>query len=237
MENNFEKKKVEQFGQLNGEGQVKGKDRKKGRLKFILYPFLLLLIAAGCSVGYYFYSLNSNYFVTDNAKITARMYSVLAPSNGTLLEWNLEVGDFVHKEQILGRQEKLPYITAPIDGTVVKNDGVPNQMVAAGAPLAVIADTENLYIGVNVEETDINKIHLGQLVDVSIDAYPKRIFPGQVTEINQTTQTYFSGVSSFSTSGTYTKITQLIPIKVTIQNSDNLLLVFGMNATVKIHIK
>jgi len=78
---------------------------------------------------------------------------------------------------------------------------------------------------------------LGQAVDISIDAYPKRVFPGQVTEINQTTQTYFSGVSSFSTSGTYTKVTQLIPVKVSIQNDENVPLMFGMNATVKIRLR
>ena len=45
-----------------------------------------------------------------------------------------------------------------------------NQTVSPGTPLAVVADTSNLYVGVNVEETDIMKIHLGQLVDVRLDA-------------------------------------------------------------------
>ena len=103
--------------------------------------------------------------------------------------------------------------------------------------MAVVADTSNLYIGVNVEETDIMKIRLGQMADVKIDAYPKRTFKGQVTEIDPTTQTYFTNTTSFSTSGTYTKVTQLIPIKVTIENKENLPLVFGMNATVRVHLK
>ena len=210
--------------------------KKKKKAKYIVFPLLLLLALGGCCVGYYYYTRSSNYFTTDNAKVTARMYNVVALSSGKLLAWDVEVGDFVENEQVLGRQEVLPYITAPISGTVVKNDGAVNQMAAAGSPLAVIADTQNLYIGVNIEETDIHKISVGQTVDISIDAYPKRTFSGQVTEINQTTQTYFSGAASFSTSGTYTKITQLIPIKVAIQNTDNLPLVFGMNATVKIHI-
>ena len=158
-------------------------------------------------------------------------------TSGKLISWDVENGDLVEQDQVLGRQEVLPYITSPITGTVVKNDGAANQTVAAGTPLAVIADTSNLYIGVNVEETDIMKIHLGQLVDVRLDAYPHRTFKGQVTEIDPATQTYFTNTTSFSTSGTYTKVTQLIPIKVTIENKENLPLVFGMNASVKVHLK
>lgn len=212
------------------------KGGKKGKLKFILFPLLLIVVAAGCAVAYYYYSLNTNYYTTDNARVTARMYTVSALSSGKLLSWDVDTGDFVRQNQTLGRQEVLPYITSPISGTVVRNDVMANQIVAAGTPLAVIADTENLYIGVNIEETDINKIRLGQPVEISIDAYPKHSFSGRVTEINQTTQTYFSGAMSLTTSGTYTKVTQLIPVKVTIQDTDNLPLVFGMNATVKIHI-
>ena len=217
--------------------QAPNKAGKGAKLKPILFLLLLVLVLAGCSVAYYFYSAGSNYFTTDNAKVTAQMYSVVALSSGKLLTWDVSIGDYVSQDQILGRQEVLPYITAPVSGIVVRNDGTVNQIAAAGTPLATIADTQNLYIGVNVEETDISKIRLGQLVDISIDAYPKRTFYGQVYEINQTTQTYFSGMSSFSTSGTYTKVTQFIPIKVSINNNDNLPLAFGMNATVKIHVK
>ena len=73
-------------------------------------------------------------------------------------------------------------------------------------------------------------------MDVKLDAYPSQTFKGVISEINQTTQTYLSGSSSFSTSGTYTKVTQLIPAKVLIGNKENLSLIFGMNATVKIHL-
>ncbi len=149
----------------------------------------------------------------------------------------MENGDLVEQDQVLGRQEVLPYISSPISGTVVKNDGAVNQTVALGSELALVADTSNLYIGVNVEETDIMKVHLGQRVDVKVDAYSGKTFKGQVTEIDPATQTYFSNNSSFNTSGEYTKVTQLIPIKVTIENEEDLPLVFGMNASVKIHLK
>lgn len=208
-----------------------------GRLKKILIPLLCAIIIIGGGAGIYFYIISTSYFSTDNAKVTAKLYSVMPVANGKLISWDVQNGDLVEQDQVLGRQETLPYITSPISGTVVKNDGAVNQMAGVGTPVAVVADTSNLYIGVNVEETDIAKIRLGQVVDVKIDAYPGKTFKGQVTEMDPATQTYFTNTTSFSTSGTYTKVTQLIPIKVTIENKDNLPLVFGMNAAVRVHLK
>lgn len=205
--------------------------------KKIIYPALILLVIIGCSVGYYFYSANTLYFKTDNAKITSKMYTITPITNGKIIEWNVDVGDIVKKDQVLGRQEILPYITSPIDGTIIKNDVIENENVNSASSLAVVADTDNMYIGVNIEETDIRKISVGQDVKITLDAYPNKKFTGKVTEIDNTTQTYFSGTSSFSTSGTYTKVTQLVPVKVSIENEENLPLTLGMNAVVKIKLK
>jgi multidrug resistance efflux pump len=214
-------------------GEMKSKKSKRTILLVIL---AVVVVLAGCA-GFYFISLNSLYFSTDNAKVTAKMYHITPNMAGELLEWSAEEGRRVEKNQILGRQEVLPYITSPIAGTIVENNGVEGQMVTPATQLAVVADTDNLYIGVNIEETDIMKIQIGQTVDVKIDAYPGKTFKGVVSEIDRTTQTYFSSPTSFSTSGTYTKVTQLIPVKVLIENEQNLPLTFGMNATVRIHLK
>lgn len=205
--------------------------------KKIIYPLLLLAVIILCSVGYYFYSTNILYFKTDNAKITSKMYTITPVTNGKILEWNVEAGDLVKKDQVLGRQEVLPYIISPIDGTIIKSDAIKNESVNAGTALAIVADTSNLYVGVNIEETDIRKIAVGQDVSITLDAYPGKTFKGKVTEIDNTTQTYFSGNQSFSTSGTFTKVTQLVPVKVSIENDDNLPLTLGMNAIVKIKLK
>lgn len=205
--------------------------------KKIIYSVLIVAVVLACSTGYYFFSKSINYFTTDNAKVTAKMYSIAPVTSGKILEWNVKLGDLVKKDEILGRQEVLPYITSPIDGTVVKNDVIENQTVGPTSQLAVVADTSNMYIGVNIEETNIAKISVGQEVKVKIDAYSGKTFKGKVTEIDNTTQTYFSGTSSFSTSGTYTKVTQLVPVKVSIENEENLPMTLGMNAEVTIKLK
>ena len=226
-----EKSNIQNQQDLNENG--KGKKSKK---TIILSVLIVLVLLASC-VSFYFFSVSRNYFQTDNAKVTAKMYTITPNMSGKLVEWNLTEGDRVYKNQVLGRQEVLPYIISPIDGTIVQSNVIEGQMVSPATQLAVVADTDNLYIGVNIEETDIIKIQVGQPVDVKIDAYPGKTFKGVVSDIDRTTQTYFSSTSSFSTSGTYAKVTQLIPVKVVIENKENLPFTFGMNATVKIHIK
>jgi multidrug resistance efflux pump len=213
------------------------KSGAQNRRRTILLAILAVVVILGGCAGFYFISFNSRYFSTDNAKVTAKMYHITPSISGGLLEWNAEEGRRVEKDEILGRQEVLPYITSPITGTIVENNGIEGQMVTPATQLAVVADTDNLYIGVNIEETDIIKIQAGQIADVKIDAYPGKTFKGVVSEIDRTTQTYFSNPTSFSTSGTYTKVTQLIPVKVIIENVQSLPLTFGMNATVRIHLK
>lgn len=214
------------------------KSSKKIFTKKILYSVLIIAVILACSIGYYFYIRSVNYFTTDNAKVTAKMYPITPVTAGKILEWNVSAGDLVKKNEVLGRQEVLPYITSPIDGTIVKSDVVKNQAVGATSQLAVIADTSNMYIGVNVEETDIMKIKVGQDVKVEIDAYPSKTFEGNVTEIDDTTQTYFStSPNSLTTSGTYTKVTQLVPVKVVIENEEKLPMTLGMNAFVTIKVK
>lgn len=208
------------------------------KAKKILILLLFVAVVGGCAGAYYYFSQSGTTLKTDNAKVTARMYPITAVSASKLLEWNVEKGDLVVKDQVLGRQETLPNIVSPIDGTVVKCDATVGMQASPSTQLAIIADTENMYIGVNIEETEITKVAVGQSVDVTIDAYGDRIFHGKVTEIDSATQTYFtSGLTSFSTSGEYTKVKQLIPVKVSIENPEGLPMLYGMNCNVTIHIK
>ncbi|MGX8700290.1 HlyD family secretion protein [Caproiciproducens sp.] len=207
------------------------------KYKKVLIALLFIVVIGVCAGGFYYFSSNANTLKTDNARVTAKMYAVTGSSASKLLEWNVSKGDLVVKNQVIGRQETLPNISSPVDGTVVKCDAVAGESASPATQLAVIADTDNMYIGVNIEETQITKVAVGQKADVTIDAYGDRVFSGRVTEIDSATQTFFTnGLASFSTSGDYTKVTQLIPVKVSIDNPDELPMLYGMNCEVKIHL-
>lgn len=89
-------------------------------------------------------------------------------------------------------------ITAPMDGLVTRRSieegetAVVGTMNNAGSVLLTIADMSVLEAEVEVDETEIPTVTLGQQARVTIDAVPDRTFRGRVTEIGnspiQTTQ-------------------------------------------------
>ena len=67
---------------------------------------------------------------------------------------------------------------------------------ALGSTLMTIADMSIITAEVKVDETDIVNVHLGQPAEVTIDAIPKKIFHGKVSEIGDNAIVRSSGVST-----------------------------------------
>ena len=80
-------------------------------------------------------------------------------------------------------------ITSPMDGIVTRRNieegetAVVGTMNNAGTVLLTIADMSVIEAEVEVDETDIPSVTLGQEARVTIDAVPDRTFRGRVTEI------------------------------------------------------
>jgi multidrug resistance efflux pump len=204
----------------------------------LIFAIIGILIMIGVGVWYYYYWQGNNYFTTENSKVTAELRTVMPLSSGRIVKLNIVEGSLVKENEVIGRLQNGTYLRSPINGQVVKSNVVLNQMVSPTVVAAVIADTSNIYVGANVEETNIIKIKEGQEVIVKLDAYPGKKFIGHVKEINKVTQAALSGnATSFNTSGTYTKVTQLIPIKIIVDESVDLDGLIGTNSTVKIRIR
>jgi multidrug resistance efflux pump len=231
---------------------------KKYRTALIILG--VLIVIGGLAAAWYYVYQGANYFYTDNAQVTANMITIIPQVTGKLTSWNVKEGDNVKAGQVLGVQDISALVTSsatnpdalantagsiisdaeiesPIDGQVVQNNVINGQVVSPSTEMATIADTSNFYILANVEETSILRIKQGQVVDVTIDAYPNRGFEGYVDSIEPATQTAFSPLPNLNTSGTYSKVTQLIPVKIDVTDAGNLTLMLGMNAEVKIHLK
>ena len=97
--------------------------------------------------------------------------------------------------------QKTSY-NAPYDGVVTNLPvregesvviGIQNAM---GSTLMTIADMSVITAEVKVDETDIVNVHLGQPAEVTIDAIPKKIFHGKVSEIGDNAIVRSSGVST-----------------------------------------
>ena len=91
---------------------------------------------------------------------------------------------------------------APFDGVITNLPVREGETVvigiqnAQGSTLMTIADMSVITAEVKVDETDIVNVKLGQPADVTIDAIPKKIFHGQVTEIGNNAIVRSSGLST-----------------------------------------
>jgi len=75
-------------------------------------------------------------------------------------------------------------IIAPSDGEILKRFAEENEMVGPGTPVFYFGATGEAWRAeVGITEKDIVHVHLGDSASVSFDAYPKKNFPGKVTEI------------------------------------------------------
>ena len=197
----------------------------------------IAIVLAGFGVAGYFIYEGSFYYQTDNAKVDTAIYQLTANASGQLTTMNVTQGDEVKAGQMLARVEHGPFLRAPVDGTVTEVMMQKGDYVTATDVILVVAKTSDMYITANVEETNILKIQIGQSVSVYLDAYG-RSFDGYVEDVNAVTSTELSGSAiSFTTSGTYTKVTQLIPVKIKLLDNVDLADIIGTNATVKIRIK
>ena len=205
--------------------------------KTMVIAAAIVILLAGLGIAVYFIHEGSFYYQTDNAKVDTVIYQLTANASGQLIRMNVSKGDEVKAGQTLAKVESGPFIHSPVDGTVTDVKMQKGDYAIATDVILVVAKTSDMYITANVEETSILKIHKGQSVSVSLDAYG-RSFAGYVDNVDTVTSTKLTGsASSFTTSGTYTKVTQLIPIKIKLLDDVDLADIIGTNATVKIRIK
>lgn len=82
-------------------------------------------------------------------------------------------------------------VAAPMSGVVIKKGVELGETVTsgvssfnAGTVLFTVADLKSLIIRVNLNEVDIAKVHVGQPVRITLDAYPQKVFNGKVTFVS-----------------------------------------------------
>lgn len=198
----------------------------------------VLVICFFIAAGAYFYYEKSNFIKTEDAVVQADMMPLVSPAQGVLTSWNIQDGTDVNDKNIVGGVSdgtKVVPVSSRMNGKIIKNDARVNQLVQAGQVLAQEADMDHLYVVANIKETQLKDIKVGQSVDISVDGDSGTKFEGVVKEIGYATNSVFSVLPQQSSTGSYTKVTQKIPVKISINQVSSKVLP-GMNAEVKISL-
>jgi membrane fusion protein (multidrug efflux system) len=145
--------------------------------------------------------------------------------------------------RVLDTQLKNTRLYAPVDGIISKRWLLPGDVVQPGQSVFTITINNNLWVAAFLEETKIAEVHPGQKVRLTIDAFPGIKFDGKIFLVGSTTASVFSLIPANNASGNFTKVTQRIPVRISIDSTDNgedissFSIKSGMSAVVKISRK
>jgi multidrug resistance efflux pump len=222
----------------------------------VLLPILAVVVVIVAVVAYNTYREGQLYVSTDNAQLTGQPVQVGAMNAGRVEAILPSIGASVHKGDVVAQvalpsqvgvgqagQPKMGFlgggdtrvdVQSPIDGIVIAEPIALGSSVNAGQAIVSIVDPSQLWVNANIEETNIARVQVGQPVMVHVDALGADI-PGKVEAITPATANTFSILPSSNASGNFTKVTQLVPVRISV-NLGNQPLLLGANVEVKIRV-
>jgi membrane fusion protein, multidrug efflux system len=131
-------------------------------------------------------------------------------------------------------------IVSPVDGVAAKRWAIAGDVVQMAQPILSVYDLKNIWVTANFEETKYSSLKLNQKVFVTVDAYDGKEYEGKVIQLGSNTAAQFSLIPPNNASGNFTKITQRIPVKISIEslssgnNPPDRPLLPGMSVEVKV---
>lgn len=126
-------------------------------------------------------------------------------------------------------------VRSPIDGVVDRRFVRLGEFVDAGQRILLIHDPADVRIEANIRETQIGRVQPGQAVEIKVDAYPGQTVAGRVTRIGTTATSNFALLPTPNPSGNFTKVTQRLPVRIDLEETD-LVLSPGMMVEVVVDV-
>ena len=125
-------------------------------------------------------------------------------------------------------------ITSPYTGYTGRKNILEGQQVQPGQPLVSIVNEKSKWVIANFKETQVAGMHMGQAVEVELDAFPDKVFKGEIAAIAAATGSEFSLLPSDNSTGNFVKIIKRVPVKIVFTEKDISQVKSGMNATVSV---
>lgn len=124
------------------------------------------------------------------------------------------------KTRIKETELKLSYtkISAPTTGKIGKKNISIGQFVQAGTPMFSIVNDSSYWIVANFKESQLAYLQEGRQVKVRVDAYPDLDVKGTIVSLSDATGAKFSLLPPDNSSGNFIKVTQRVPVKISIDN-------------------
>jgi Cu(I)/Ag(I) efflux system membrane fusion protein/cobalt-zinc-cadmium efflux system membrane fusion protein len=99
-----------------------------------------------------------------------------------LKQWNVS-DDEIARLESTGQVQREITVQSPVSGYITERNALPNQFVQPETKLYTIADLSQIWVYAQVFQTDVGRLSTGDPANVTVDAYPGRIFHGRVQQI------------------------------------------------------
>ncbi|MBS1681907.1 MAG: HlyD family secretion protein [Bacteroidetes bacterium] len=130
-------------------------------------------------------------------------------------------------------------VYAPVSGQIGKRNLEVGQYVQPGQPLMTVVNKEKFWVVANFKETQLEKMKVGQEVNVLLDGYPDIEIKGKVSSMSLATGAKFSLLPPDNATGNFVKITQRVPVKIELDNDAKYkdILRAGLSVEVEVNVK
>jgi len=108
--------------------------------------------------------------------------SLLSAAKERLLQWEVSPAEIEKLDQG-GKAISDLTISSPVSGYITQKNALPNMYVQPETMLYTIADLSDVWVLAQVFQSDAGKIKPGDPAEVTVDAYPGRVFNGRVDYI------------------------------------------------------
>ena len=157
---------------------------------------------------------------------TRRQADALAALCSTFADCCNDVADYVDSTHTLS-QKKI-------------NKAIYHQLRETHGLLAQMTQSAIRRVIANYKETQVEKLHVGQKVVMTVDAFEGKEFEGRISAISGATGSKYSLVPTDNSAGNFVKIQQRVPVRIEfvgISKEDNEKLAAGMMVIVKAQLK
>ncbi|AQQ44533.1 HlyD family secretion protein [Burkholderia cenocepacia] len=127
---------------------------------------------------------------------------------------------------------------APSDGWVTRRNVQLGSFLQPGTSIFSIV-TPRVWITANFKESQLERMRIGDRVDVSVDAYPDLDLHGHVDSIQLGSGSRFSAFPTENATGNFVKIVQRVPVKIVLDGPlpTRPPLGLGLSAVPTVHLK
>ena len=128
-------------------------------------------------------------------------------------------------------------IRAPAAGVVGARSVRAGQYVGPGTQLLSLVPLGDTYVVANFKETQLDRLRLGQTVEIEADAFKGRALHGRIDSFAPATGSEFALIPVENATGNFTKITQRVPVRIVVDRNQGLSLRPGLSVAVKVDLK